>query len=195
MSFEIVEGLGWGAPDWVLVPVGAGGAMTGNWKGYLDLEQLGLIDSKPRMAAVQSTGCAPVIRAYEQHMDPMRIQAWERPESVASGLLDPYPWDGDFAVRGINESHGTAVAVTDREILEAQRLLARSEGVFAEPSGVTSLAGLVKLAAEGKVERADCIVVEITGSGLKDPQIATSAMTQIPVIEPSMAEFARIYQN
>jgi threonine synthase len=191
MSFEIAEGLQWTPPDWVFVPVGAGGALTGNWKGYREFETLGLIGSKPRMVAVQSTGCAPVIRAYEQGIDPMKITAWEKPNSVATGLMDPFPWDGDAALRAIQESRGTAVAVSDSEIIEAQRLLAKSEGVFAEPSGVTSLAGLIKLLNAGGVDRTDRLVVEITGNGLKDPQIAMKGMPEVPIIDASIQEFER----
>jgi len=195
MSFEIAEGLGWTTPDWVFVPVGAGGALAGNWKGYRDLEELGFSKSKPRMAAIQSAGCAPVVRAYEQAADPMKIRPWDRPESVASGLMDPFPWDGDAALKAVNQSHGTAAAVTNEEILEAQRLLAKTEGIFAEPSGVTSLAGLMKLVAADGVEKSDSVVVEITGSGLKDPEIAIRGITEIPLIGASIEELERVLKT
>ncbi len=189
MSYEIIEGLGWEVPDWVFVPVGAGGALAGNWKGYLDFQNLGFIKSMPRMAAVQSNGCAPVIRAYEQGTDPKNIVPWEMPDSVATGLMDPYPWDGDAALVAIRNSHGAAVSVSNEEILEAQRKLAKLEGIFAEPSGVTSLAGLMKY--RENVDRADCVVVEITGSGLKDPNVATKRMPEIPLIDASIQALDR----
>jgi threonine synthase len=195
MSYEIAEGLGWSTPDWVFVPVGAGGALAGNWKGYRDFEELDFIESKPRMAAVQPDGCAPVVRAYEQGLDPMRITPWDRPNSVASGLMDPFPWDGDAAIKAIKDSHGTAVAVSNEEILEAQRLLARTEGIFAEPSGVTSLAGLIKLTKAGSVEKSDSAVVEITGSGLKDPQIAITHIEKVPLIEASIEAFDQVMRT
>jgi len=190
MSYEIVEGLGWEVPNWVFVPVGAGGALAGNWKGYLDFQNLGFIKSMPRMAAVQSTGCAPVIRAYEQGADSKNIVPWEMPDSVATGLMDPYPWDGDAALVAIRNSHGAAVAVSNDEILEAQKKLAKYEGIFAEPSGVTSLAGVIK--ERENIDKADCVVVEITGSGLKDPNVATKGMPEIPLIDASMQELDRI---
>ena len=193
MSFEIAESLDWSTPDWVLVPVGAGGALAGNWKGYLEFEQLGFIKSKPRMVAVQSTGCAPVIRAYEQKTDRLKIVPWEKPNSVATGLMDPFPWDGDAALKAISDSNGTAVAVTDDEILSVQRLLAKTEGIFAEPSGVASLAGLIKRVEAGKIETSDTIVVEITGSGLKDSQIAMQAARDISIINPSIEELESIF--
>jgi threonine synthase len=195
MSFEIVEGLGWTTPEWVFVPVGAGGALAGNWKGYRDFEELDFIKSQPKMVAVQSSGCAPVVRAYEQAADPMRIAPWDRPDSVATGLMDPFPWDGDAALKAIKESQGTAVTVSNDEILESQRLLARTEGLFAEPSGVTSLAGLIKLAAAGALDGSDSVVVEITGTGLKDPQIAVRVMTEIPLIEASFEELERVLKT
>ena len=192
MSYEIVEGLAWNSPDWVFVPVGAGGALAGNWKGYLDFKELDFVHSKPRMVAVQSTGCAPVVRAYEQNADPLKIPPWDRPDSVATGLMDPFPWDGDAALRAVRESRGTAVSVSNEEILEAQRVLAKSEGVFAEPSGVTSLAGLMKIVHRGELDRSDSVVVEITGSGLKDPSIATRGMAEIPTINASMDELDKV---
>ena len=195
MSFEIVEGLGWTTPGWVFVPVGAGGALAGNWNGYRDFEELDFIKSMPRMVAVQSSGCAPVVRAHEQGADPMKIPAWNRPDSVATGLMDPFPWDGDAALKAIMESHGTAVAVSNDEILQAQRLLARTEGIFAEPSGVTSLAGLIKMAGSGDLDSSDSIVVEITGNGLKDPQIAMRGMADVPSIEASVDELERVLKT
>lgn len=192
MSYEIIEGLGSTAPDWVFVPVGAGGALTGNWKGYLDFRVLGFINSLPRMVAVQSEGCAPVIRAYERGDDPMKIMAWERPDSVATGLMDPFPWDGDAALKAVRESHGKAVSVSNEEILDAQRLLAKTEGIFAEPSGVTSLSGLVKLVLANEIDRHDALVVEITGSGLKDPNIVMKGMPDIPVIDASLEQLGQV---
>jgi threonine synthase len=192
MSYEIVEGLAWNSPDWVFVPVGAGGALAGNWKGYLDFKELDFIRTKPRMVAVQSSGCAPVIRAYEQSVEPLKIVPWDRPDSVATGLMDPFPWDGDAALQAIRDSRGTAVAVSNEEILDAQRILAKSEGVFAEPSGVTSLAGLMKIVLQGELDRSDSVVVEITGSGLKDPSIAMRGMSEIPTINASMEELEQV---
>jgi threonine synthase len=192
MSYEIVEGLKWTTPDWVLVGVGAGGGLAGNWKGYRDLQELGLISTLPRMVAVQSTGCAPVVRAYEQGADPLKITPWKKPDTIATGLMDPFPWDGDAALTAIRESHGTAVAVSNEEILQAQQILARNEGVFAEPSGVTSLAGLIKLAETGDIDHSETIIVEITGGGLKDLGFVMQAMDQVPLIGPSANELERV---
>jgi len=144
------------------------------------------------MAAVQSTGCAPLTRAYELGSDSLKITPWEKPDSIAAGLMDPFPWDGDAALNAVRESHGTATAVSNDQILHAQLMLAKDEGIFAEPSGVTSLAGLIKLVGEGKADRSDNVVVEITGSGLKDPDVAMRGISEVPTINPSIQELERI---
>jgi threonine synthase len=190
MSYEIAEQLGWTTPGWIFAGVGGGGLLAGNWKGYQELNRLRLVEGFPRMVAVQSTGCAPLVRAFEEKMDPQKIVPWERPDSVATGLMDPFPWDGDAALKALHESSGTAVKVSNEEILDAQRILARKEGVFAEPSGVTALAGLIKLGSEGRIPTDDCIVVEITGSGLKDLDVIGSA--EAPLIDPNIDDLQKV---
>jgi threonine synthase len=190
MSYEIAEQLGWTHPDWVFAGVGGGGLLAGNWKGYRELKRLGLTDGWPRMVAVQSTGCAPLVRAFEEKMDPCKIVPWEHPDSVATGLMDPFPWDGDAALKALHESSGTAVKVTNGEILESQRLLAKSEGIFAEPSGVAVLAGLARLKDQGTIAGDDCVVIEITGSGLKDLSVIGSA--DAPLIDPDIESLQKV---
>jgi threonine synthase len=190
MSYEIVEQLSWTTPDWVFAGVGSGALLAGNWKGYRELRQLGFVGNSPRMVAVQSTGCAPVVRAFEEKMDPHRIVPWEHPDSVATGLMDPLPWDGDAAIEALRGSSGTAVKVTNEEILDAQRTLAKTEGIFAEPSGVAVLAGLRKLKDRGTIASDDCVVLEITGSGLKDLNVIGSA--EAPLIDPNIEALQRV---
>jgi threonine synthase len=190
MSYEIAEQLGWTTPDWVFAGVGSGALLAGNWKGYEELKRLGFVKSHPRMVAVQSTGCAPVVRAFEEKMDPHKIVAWEHPDSVATGLMDPLPWDGDAALQALHNSSGTVTKVTNGEILEAQRTLAKTEGIFAEPSGVAVLAGLTTLRNQGTVAGDDCIVLEITGSGLKDLNAIGSV--EAPLIDPDIEALQRV---
>jgi len=186
MAYEVCEQLNWEAPDWLFIPVGSGGLLAGNWKGFKEFKNLGFMSSLPKIVAVQSTGCAPLVRAHEQGKGPFEIEPWGKPETIATGLEDPFPWDGDAALRAIRESEGTAVSVTNEEILEAQKMLAKEEGIFAEPSGVASLAGLIKLLKRGVVDSGDLVVVEITGSGLKDPEVVSEHMGLPPVIEPKI---------
>lgn len=190
MSYEIAEQLDWTTPDWVFAGVGSGALLAGNWKGYEELKQLGFVKSRPRMVAVQSTGCAPVVRAFEEKMDPHNIVPWEHPDSVAAGLMDPLPWDGDAALKALHDSSGTAVKVTNEEIRDAQKTLAKTEGIFAEPSGVAVLAALTKLRSEGTITSNDRVVLEITGSGLKDLNVIGSA--EAPLIDPDIEALQKV---
>jgi len=190
MSYEIVEQLGWTSPDWVFAGVGGGGLLAGNWKGYQEFKRLHLMEGSPRMVAVQPTGCAPLVRAFEQKMDPQNIVPWEHPDSIATGLMDPFPWDGDAALKALHESSGTAVKVSNEEILDAQRALAKNEGVFGEPSGVAALAGLTKLMNQGTIAADDRVVIEITGSGLKDLSVIGSA--EAPLIDPNLEDLQKV---
>jgi threonine synthase len=191
LSFEITEQLNWNTPDWVVIPVGSACLFTGVWKGFRDYRNLGLIDTIPKLAAVQATGCAPLVRAFRQGKDLFEIEPWEHPDTVAGGLADVYPWDGDAALSALKDTGGSATAVSDQAILEAQQLLASTEGIFAEPSGVTSLAGLIGLVDEGVVDADERVVVLITGSGLKDPQVVVRRIKEVPIIKPSIEEFEK----
>jgi threonine synthase len=190
MSYEIAEQLDWATPDWVFAGVGSGALLAGNWKGYEELNRLGFAKNRPRMVAVQSTGCAPVVRAFVEKIDPQKIVAWKHPDSVATGLMDPLPWDGDAALKALQDSSGTAVKVTNEEILDAQRTLAKREGIFAEPSGVAVLAALTMLRNQGTIADDDSVVLEITGSGLKDLNVIGSV--EAPLIDPDIEALQRV---
>lgn len=195
MSYEICEQLGWRVPDWVVVPVGAGTLLSGNAKGYFEFEQLGLVKGVPRLAAVQAEGCAPLVKAFREGTPPHEIPTWPNPNTVAGGLVDPYPWDADTAIPAIKRSKGAAQAVSDAEILEAEKLLAISEGIFAEPSGAAGLAGLRKLLEVGIIDRSDVVVVEVTGGGLKDVGTAMKLVEEPPVIEPELEQLKQLLKK
>jgi threonine synthase len=191
MSYEVCEQLGWQAPDWVVVPTGAGTLLSGNAKGYFEFKELGFIDKVPRLAAVQAEGCAPLVKAFKEETPPYEIPTWKDPNTIAGGLVDPYPWDADTAVPAIRKSKGTAEVVSDEEILDAEKLLAKAEGIFAEPSGAAGLAGLKKLLDIGSVDRSDVVVVEITGGGLKDQKTAMQLFEEPPTVEPEPEQLKR----
>jgi threonine synthase len=192
MSYEICEQLAWEAPDWVVVPTGAGTLLSGNARGYLDFERLDFIKRIPRLAAIQAEGCAPLVKAFKDGTPPPKIPTWKSPRTVAGGLVDPYPWDADTAIPAIKTSKGTAEVVSDEEILSAERLLAKAEGIFAEPSGAAGLAGLRKLLNMGLVDRSDVVVVEVTGGGLKDQKTAMQLVKEPPTIEPELDQLERL---
>lgn len=189
ISYEIVEQLNWTLPDWVFVPVGAASLLTGVWKGFKDYLVLGLIDRLPRLFAVQSTGNPPFVRAFKEHQDPFNIRPWDHPHTIAWGLEDPYPWDGDAGIQALKESGGDAEEVEDELILKAMKYLAQYEGIFAEPSGAAGLAGLMRAIEDGRVDRSDEVVVLVTGHGLKDPDIVKETAGDAPVISADLEEF------
>ncbi len=192
ITYEIVEQLGWQLPDWVMVPTGSGCLLTGIWKGFKDFRNLGFIESASKLAAIQPEGCAPLVRAFKQNKGPFEIEPWGCVNTIASGLTDVFPWDGDASLVALRETGGTAETVSDKEILEGQKLLASTEGIFAEPTGVASLAGLVKLAKEGKIKKDEIVVVLVTGSGLKDPKAVMSRFRKTPTIKPDLKEFEAV---
>jgi threonine synthase len=166
MGFEAAENFEWNVPDAIFYPTGGGVGMIGMWKAFDELEQLGWIGKKrPRMIAVQAEGCAPVVRAFERGEESSEF--WQGATTVASGLRVPKAL-GDFLVlQAVRESGGTAVAVSDEEMMSAARELASNEGLFIAPEGGACLAALKKLRRSGFLRRDERILVYNTGSGYK----------------------------
>jgi threonine synthase len=166
MGFEAVENFGWNLPDAIFYPTGGGVGMIGMWKAFDELQQLGWIGAKrPKMIAVQADGCAPIVRAFERGEDSSEF--WQGAATVASGLRVPKAL-GDFLVlRAVRESHGTAVAVSDDEMMTAAEQLASSEGLFIAPEGGACLAALKKLRNSEFLQRDERILIYNTGSGYK----------------------------
>ena len=191
LGYEIAEQSDWSPPDWILFPTGSGGLMAGTMKGLWEFQQMGLIDTLPRPVVVQPEGCSPIVRAFKEGQDPLNIIPWDSNETVAGGLADPFPWDGDAALKYLNLADGEAIAVTDEAIEEALIALGKLEGIFAEPSGVAALAGLKNLVEQGVVDRSDRIVVPITGSGFKDLATPDRLTSKVPVILPDTSELKR----
>jgi threonine synthase len=175
-----LEQLGdWTVPDWIICNTGSGGLLSGIFEGFKDWFDLDWIDHYPKMVAVQPDACPPVVKAFHDKVKPLEFKAWEGfPETVAGGLADPHPWDGDSALEALYQSKGNAVEVSDSLILEYQGVLASKEGIFAEPSGVAAIAGLKKLVDDGTIDKSDLVVVPITGHGLKDPQVLQSRYSE-----------------
>ncbi len=177
-SFEIVEALG-DAPEVHCLPVGNAGNITAYWKGYAEYETLGRASRRPRMLGWQAQGSAPLVLG-----EPVR-----HPETIATAIRigNPASWDGAIAAR--DESGGAIGMVSDAEILAAYRLLAATEGVFVEPASAASVAGLLRAAAEGLVERGERVVCTVTGHGLKDPQ---RAIDEVAVGAPVAADLTAV---
>ena len=166
MGYEVAEQLGWKVPDAIIYPTGGGVGMIGMWKAFEELEQMRVIGSeRPKMVAVQSEGCAPIPKAW--HEGKATADPWANASTLAAGLRVPKAY-GDYIILDIlRKSHGTAVAVSDAEIMDALREWARDEGVFAAPEGAASLAAYRKLLESGFFKASDKVVLFNTGSGLK----------------------------
>ncbi len=171
MGYEIAEQLGWDLPEVVLFPTGGGTGLVGVWKALEEMEQLGLIESgrRPRMVAVQATGCAPIVRAFLEGVQ--SATPWPDPHTYASGLRVPAAIGDQLILQAVRESRGTAIAVADEEMAAAQLEMARGEGIFASPEGAATLAAARKLVAEGWIQTAERVVLVNTGTGLKYPRI------------------------
>jgi threonine synthase len=166
MGYELAEQLDWKVPDAILYPCGGGVGLIGIWKAFHELEQLGWIArDRPKMISVQAQGCAPITRAFEQNTDSSEF--WHDAHTIASGLRVPKAL-GDFLVlRAIRDSGGTAVSVSDQEMMDAALLLARCEGIFPAPEGGACVAAAKRLIASGFLKPEEVIVILNTGSGLK----------------------------
>jgi threonine synthase len=178
VAFEIAEQLGFEVPDKVFVPVGDGCIMSGVSKGFAEFARLGLTDRVPQLIGVQAEGADPVKAAFEGVCEMIPCEARTCADSIAVG----HPRNWRKAVRGVVQSGGTMMSVSDDEILAAITDLARATGVFGEPAGVTAFAGLAKAVREGSVESDEVVAVLMTGSGLKDTESAIRAAGQpVPV--------------
>ena len=166
MGYEVAEQMGWKVPEAIIYPTGGGVGMIGMWKAFEELQQMRVIGSeRPKMVVVQSEGCAPIPKAWAEGKS--TAEAWANAATVAAGLRVPKAY-GDYIILDIlRKSHGTAVAVSDIEIIDAVQDWARDEGVFAAPEGAACLAAYRKLLASGFFKPSDTVVLFNTGSGLK----------------------------
>lgn len=167
MGYELAEEFNWDLPDVIIYPTGGGTGLVGMWKAFNELEELGWLETenRPRMVAVQAEGCAPVIKAF--HEGAQFCDYWAGAQTIASGLRVPKSFADRIILSDIRASEGNAVAVSDEEILIAQRRLAEAEGIFACPEGAATLAGLIKLIEDKWVHPDERIVLFNTGTGLK----------------------------
>ncbi len=168
MGLELAEQLEWETPDVLMYPTGGGTGLVGIWKGYEELAAMGWLRSpQPRFVAVQAEGCAPVVRAWQDKAETTAM--WENPVTHAAGLRVPGPFAGRQMLRILRETGGGALAVSEDEIVEGQRLLARMEGIWTAPEAAAALAALLRLRGDGDVGADDRVVMVLTGCGLKNP--------------------------
>jgi threonine synthase len=178
LGYEICDQLNQEAPDRIIVPVGNAGNISAIWKGFTEFHELGIVKTLPNMTGIQAVGSAPIAHAIKSGSD--TIVPVSAPETVATAIRIGAPVSWKKAMNAIRESGGTAETVTDEEIISAQKLLARGEGLFVEPASASSIAGLIKLVENGVIDKDERIVCVTTGHGLKDPDTAVK-MSEKPV--------------
>jgi threonine synthase len=181
IGFEIVDDLGWKSPDRIILPVGNAGNISAIWKGISEFKEAGFMDDVPRMTGIQAVNAAPIANAIKSGND--EVTPVKDPETVATAIRIGAPVSAVKAMRAIKESDGTAETVTDDEILDAQKYLARTEGIGVEPASAASIAGLRKLVANGEIDKGERVVCIVTGHVLKDPQAAIDACEQPTQVE------------
>ena len=180
VGLEILEQLGWQVPDYIAISVGDGCTIAGLWKGLKDLYAIGFIDRLPKLISAQAAGCYPINRAVETGEPWRPMEENTLADSIAVGV----PRNADKAIAAIRESGGLTVEVTDREIMDAQKLLGETCGVFGEPAGVTGTAGVRKLLEQGRLPADSSVVSVVTGNGLKDVANAIAARGE-PISVPA----------
>jgi threonine synthase len=166
MGYELAEQLSWVLPDAIFYPAGGGVGMIGMWKAFAEMEDLGWIGAaRPKMIAVQAEGCQPLVRAFNEGAEASRF--WDGASTVAAGLRVPKPLGDRLTLQAVRESGGCAIAVPDRDLMDAGIRLATKEGIFAAPEGAACVAAAERLLSEGFLKANDRIVLYNTGSGLK----------------------------
>jgi len=189
LGYEVAEQLGWRAPDCVVAPAASGLLFTRIWKGLDELSMLGLIGPvNTHMYLTQAAGCSPIVNAFEAgslHIHPVK------PKTIAKSIAIGNPADGYYALRVARQSGGGASAVSDDEIVDGMKLLAQTEGIFAETAGGVVVAGLKRLVASGAIKKGELTVAFITGAGLKT-QEAVADVVQPLTIKPTLESFEEV---
>jgi len=176
MGYELVEQLGWEYPDAVFYPTGGGVGLIGMWKAFAELEELGWVrpGKRPRMIAVQSAGCAPVVRAFERGDNVSEM--WQDAATFAAGLRVPKPYGDSIMLEILRESGGVALAVSEEHILASLADWARHEGIFLSPEGAAATAAYDQLLTTGYLTPDDRVVIFNTGGGLKYTDVTAQAL-------------------
>ena len=189
LGFEVAEQLGWRTPDCVVAPAASGLLFTRIWKGLDELSMLNLIEAvNTHMYVAQAAGSSPIVNAFQAgslHVHPVK------PDTIAKSIAVGNPADGYYALRVARQSGGGACAVTDEELVEGMKLLARTEGIFAEAAGGVVIAGLKKLVASGAINRNQLTVAFITGAGPRTQEIVADAVQPF-TIQPTVESFEEV---
>jgi threonine synthase len=192
-GYEIIEQLGWKAPDVVVVPCASGSLLTKIWKSFQEMQKLGLIDNlNTKVFSAQATGCSPIVKAIKDDVDVIKPV---KPDTIAKSLAIGNPADGYYATKVIKETGGYGADVSDAEIIDSIKLLAETEGIFAETAGGVTLASAIKLIESGRIAKDDLTVLSITGNGLKTKEAIEGHTGEPHHIEPNLKSFEDVLKK
>lgn len=192
-GFEIIEQLEWKAPDNVVVPCASGSLLTKIWKAFKEFKEIGILkELETKVFAAQATGCSPISTAIKQGVDIIRPV---KPDTIAKSLAIGNPADGFYAAQVVKETGGYGEDVSDDEIIEGIKLLARTEGIFAETAGGVTVATTKKLIEQGRIGRNETTVVCITGNGLKTQEALAGRTAEVHHIKPNMNAFEEVLKK
>ncbi len=192
-GFEIAEQMGWRLPKHTVSPVAGGTILPKIWKAYQEFITLGIVeDNKPKIYGAQADGCNPVVTALREDQELFHPQ---KPNTIAKSIAIGNPADGYYVIKVIKESGGFGESASDQEILDAVKLLGRTQGIFTEPAGGTTLACAIKLIQSGRIPRDESICVCITGNGLKTVEVMQGQFAANPTINAKMSEFDELVKQ
>jgi threonine synthase len=192
LAFEVAEQLDWQVPDNLIVPVGSGAMLNAICKGFEELESLSLLGkiSGMHMVAAQPRGCAPIVDAFKKNSSD--VIPVEKPDTIAKSLAIGDPGDGRYVLKRLKQYNGYAEESSNREILEAILLLARTEGIFTEPAGGVAVAVLKKLVEERKIDKNDSTICYVTGNGLKATEVLMEVLSKPETIQADIAKISAL---
>ena len=192
IAYEIVEQLGWRTPDQVVIPMASGSLLTKIWKGLHEMRTVGLIDDvRTKINGAQAEGCSPISTAFKAGRDFFKPV---KPKTIAKSLAIGNPADGYYALKATAESKGSMDMVSDEEVVEGIKLLAQTEGIFAETAGGVTIGVLQKLVKQGTIKKTDVTVAYITGNGLKTQEAVIDAVGRPHRIQPSLVSFEQTFK-
>jgi threonine synthase len=187
-AFEIFLQLNHGSPDYIFVPVSAGGHLVGIIRAFQELKQQGFMQKYPCFIGIQAKGCAPIVRAFQSGRT--KVDRITKADTIAHAISNPDPPAGNLLFRLIKETGGFLLSVSDEKILAAQRLLAELEGLYVQPASATTLGGLIEFARHNKLEPTSKSVLILTGSGLRTPK--TTALSASPILQSTLGDLENI---
>ena len=192
LAYEVAEQMDWTVPDHLVVPVGSGAMLNAICKGFEEMQEISLLGdvSGMHMIAAQPRGCAPVVDAFKRNST--EVIPVENPDTIAKSLAIGDPGDGRYVLRRLNKYNGTAEESSNKEILDAILLLAKTEGIFTEPAGGVSLAVLQKMIEQGKIDRDDKVVCYITGNGLKATESIMEVLSKPKTLQANIEQISAV---